>query len=332
MAGSKARLKDLNQGGSGSVDSLPGMVPWTRQEWDAGEPPLWFTQPIEGMRMDFINMEAFYRLGTRVQPVTLIEHLPPQIAVEVLLDAVKTLEAFLRQSTNKDVAPCREAADQLLSVLLEAIKPGRGLLVASFPEIQYVGKGGHDSDARRAHFAAITKAFRAFELSVIPTLRGLPTLLVPPKTLGHVSTALLEDPFGILPDSVRAVFPDPALRDFFLAMQCFVCGQWTAGSFHLLRAVESVMIEYVVALGGTVPSEVMWSRLIHAIGATGRAPKRMAGRLDRLRDHERNELYHLPAHFIEEEECWELFDCAKNALVAMLRHMAELKAAARPVS
>jgi hypothetical protein len=110
------------------------------------------------------------------------------------------------------------------------------------------------------------------------------------------------------------------------AGRCFAFGAWTAVGFHMLRATENVLMQLIEALEGSVPEEGKrtWATLINALSLTHKARPQQVGRLGRLKDLERNELMHA-GRFLDETECSDVFDYAKNAMVPMLLHLADLK-------
>jgi hypothetical protein len=156
-------------------------------------------------------------------------------------------------------------------------------------------------------------------------LSKLPVFCVPDR-LGYNTDKLLNSATELLPKKAAVGLSESARHDFEEACRSFAFGLWTAVAFHMLRATETVMVELIERAGGTVPEEGSrnWSHLIRALGTTKEVTRRTLGRLERLKDLERNELMHA-GRFLDETECSDVFDYTKNAMVPMLMHLAEPK-------
>lgn len=258
--------------------------------------------------MHQIDVWRFYQLGRRLRRLEDLSSFNDTERAAVLLEAL----LWVGNTFNKDddeigavIPKSKRAALRLFAVL-----KSEELLEADDPK--------HNGSMHD-----VANAYRRLEQVLSVELDDVLVVATTPTTLGYSTVGLLVDPRVILPKSVGALLTGSAALDFILASQCLVYDQWTAACLHILRATETVMLDYLSLLGGSMEDPTTWAALIGAIGSTGRAPKHMVSRLHRLRDHERNNLMH-PGRFVDEDECWEVFDHCKHALVAMLRHMRRL--------
>jgi len=257
--------------------------------------------------MNQVNAYALYelgdflgRLGTRINRGA---HTP---ALRVLFAHVANALRHIEES----FAPLPYSRDCRLEV------------AQAIAQLSENGKLTGEMDDLTRH-ALVTKLRRLRDLFE-SELRQAPVYYVPQR-LGYDTAILLANAERLLPETAAKAMPHDALLDFQEAGRCLAFGRWTAVAFHVLRAAETVLVELIRRLGGTIPDEESrnWSTLTRALSATGKAKKRMRGPLDRLKDFERNELMHA-GRFLDEAECSDVFDYAKNAMVPMLMHLAEL--------
>jgi len=254
-----------------------------------------------------LNLEYFFFLGAELQVLERLRPDPPalQQTVQDLAYTAVGLQNFIdSQLISSELPKSKHEAEPLLKVIAETLAMW----------------STHEAEDWKNRLALVGETYKVFRSVLASELRDLSTLAASANALGYSSKTLLSRPEEILPPSARGVMPKSAFDDFARALECLVWEQWTAAGFHVLRATETVMIVYLENLGGTIPDEITWAKLIAKIGATRKAPPRMCSRLDHLRDHDRNELFH-PGRFLDEDECHEVFDSAKNALAAMLRDL-----------
>lgn len=148
-----------------------------------------------------------------------------------------------------------------------------------------------------------------------------------PQRLAYDTDTLLERAEQAIPNA--ALLSELAREDVREAGRCLALGRPMATAFHILRAVESVMRAYLKALAAPEPGPGdtwTWAKFINVIGGTRKAPPRLVYRLEKLKDYERDELFHVEREaLLTEDDGAEIFDYAKGAIVAMLRHMQTLE-------
>jgi hypothetical protein len=163
-----------------------------------------------------------------------------------------------------------------------------------------------------------------FETVFVTDLYQLDLYWVDPK-LGYRTTLLLSEADCIFPESIRAALPDKVREDIREAGRCLAFDLSTAVGFHVLRAVELVVLDYFTIPGwdrGDAKTWARYSRRLHDYNVH----RKIRNMIDRLAELHRNELMHAEA-VLSKEEAAVLFALAQEVIPLMVADVAKRKGA-----
>jgi hypothetical protein len=111
-----------------------------------------------------------------------------------------------------------------------------------------------------------------------------------------------------------------ARREIEESGKCLALERYTASGFHILRCIESIVKEYILACGVTLsPADRNWGRYSEILGKNGAASE-VTSILDNLRRDDRNTLMH-PEKFLAMDEAIGLFYLCQTALDRLINDM-----------
>jgi hypothetical protein len=285
--------------------------------------PQWWFLPVLGGEMQRLNAYRFYDLGMKVHPLTTLDQKSGNNRVMLisLLVAREEIERFL---TFLPFRVCESAAKKLLEAIDSIIPkdPDTGEVKRGISSD--VLFGGITADYYQT-FSLVDNA-KKFETILSAEIPTLDTYFVSQK--GAYSTPdLIERAEVVFSESIRHELSAQTIFDVREAGRCLVLNSPTAAGFHILRATESVIREYlaVVTKGTSKSKHRNWGAYIRALTGAGVDPK-ITSMLDQIRDMHRNPLMH-PEDSLSNEEAVELFDICKSAIQTIVRDMVKRKSA-----
>jgi hypothetical protein len=133
---------------------------------------------------------------------------------------------------------------------------------------------------------------------------------------------LVTDATAIFSDDVRAEMDSDEQYDIVQAGRCLAFEVPTAASFHIFRAVESVMRRYYVAVVGTVPAKKLrnWGGYLKNLQTHGGADPKILYSLEQIKDLYRNPTIHAETRYTP-EEALSLVGLAENLIGSMIREI-----------
>jgi len=136
---------------------------------------------------------------------------------------------------------------------------------------------------------------------------------------------LIEKAENIFTETVREIMPEQAKIDIRQAGRCLAFELATAAGFHILRAIEAVLVEYILELTGSHPkdSERNWGAYTRILDKNG-GDKKVCSVLDQIRELHRNPTIH-PEVVLGVDEALTLLGIAQSLIVAMTKEIQKLK-------
>jgi len=111
-----------------------------------------------------------------------------------------------------------------------------------------------------------------------------------------------------------------ARREIVESGRCLALERYTGSGFHILRCIESIVKEYILACGVTLsPADRNWGRYSDILAKNG-ADSAVTSILDSLRRDDRNTLMH-PEKFLDMDEAIGLFNLCQTALDRLINDM-----------
>lgn len=136
---------------------------------------------------------------------------------------------------------------------------------------------------------------------------------VPPKGT-HATLRLIEKAETNLPADVVSRFDPQTLSDLRQAGRCLAVDAATASGFHVLRAVESLIIKYLVKVTGhpLAPKNRNWGAYIRVLRAHN-ADSKVTDYLYHMKEYHRNPIMH-PEISLTPDEALSLFHASLSAI------------------
>jgi hypothetical protein len=143
--------------------------------------------------------------------------------------------------------------------------------------------------------------------------------------LGYATADLLKDATVVFPESVRGSISDRIKYEVQQAANCLLYEAPSAVGFHVLRAVEMVIIDYFTIPGLDRAGANSWTDYSKRLRFY-KVHRKIVGMIDRLAGLHRNELMHAEA-VLSNEEAAILFALMQEVLPVMIADVAKRKGA-----
>lgn len=137
--------------------------------------------------------------------------------------------------------------------------------------------------------------------------------------IGAYSTSeLLDDLTNTLPETIRDKLTANSKVDIREAGRCLVLQCPTAAGFHILRALESVLVVYVKQLIGNAKCSKNWGAYIKKMQDSGNADEKIIGMIEHIKNNYRNPVSH-PEVILDMEEVLVTFGLALSAIYLLAK-------------
>jgi hypothetical protein len=251
--------------------------------------------------MEQINCAVFYDIGVSLQNCFNSAFLPLNQWAAAPVAAKQKLDALLRGDVKFKLDESRSAAQGLIEILNELIAAH-----ATNPTGQRTS-----DDVARFNIALFT-----FHSAIQLELGRAPIFYVTPK--GVYSTHRLVNEADSVFQGFEDRIPKESLDDTREAGRCLAFGLPTAAGFHIARAIESVIRDYMGAYGCTPPkpNQRNWGKYIDLLTAANAEP-RIVHHLDQLRSLHRNPVTH-PEQTLTMPEAQSLWSMGVSVIQAMV--------------
>lgn len=254
-----------------------------------------------------VNTYAFFTLGKSLAPLQNLEETSKIVQVMIVLFQARSEVSTLLNNDIVAVRMCRHAADELITAI-SAVVP------LDFNEAMRVEK---DKTLDWYEAYKIKQAATKFETVLAEELNIIDTYAVAQK--GAYSTAeLIANAEIIFPDNVRNKLPPQTIYDIREAGKCLAFETPTASAFHIVRAVESVMLAYFTKITGkhAPPRMRNWGVYIKLLRDSGRSDPKVVNFLEHIKDNYRNPVTH-PEAVLTVDDVQVLLGAACSAISQM---------------
>lgn len=251
--------------------------------------------------MDRVSQYRFYELGHRLSVLRTLDKDSPVAGYTVdFILARWELESLLNGPLR--VSFSRKAIESLSQALYGLIPKDAG--------------GNYDGDESLGYRAGSLKAsLEELEAVLKAESDSIASYVVSQKG-AYSTTDLVEQAETMIPEKTRKILPASVVKDVREAGRCLAFDLPTASGFHILRAVELVMLElwgHVKAAGDRKPPN--WGAYIDKFEQTN-VPRKVTTMLRDLKDLYRNPTAH-PEETLDEEEATTLLALGVSAIQKM---------------
>lgn len=268
----------------------------------------WLTLPIEGAPyMNKINIAGLYQAGANIDPLCTI-----------------TKDATY-ESIYGYLAGARNAVRMLIDHHIVPLPITRGALrrfqVSIDEAIEHVKKTGastyHGPVRMEDRIGLKVNGSQVVE-SLHAELENADTYYVT-EVAGYNTQTLIEHGEKLLGETLLTSLSDDVKTDFCEATKALAFRLHTAVGFHVLRAVEAGILEYLDILKIARPTRPIERNLGNYIALLrqGGVDEKVLLPLELLRKEHRNELMH-PDKTLEKDESLLLFEVSKGALMTLM--------------
>jgi hypothetical protein len=267
--------------------------------------------PIGDAAVEKVSLPFFYELGAVLSPLA---QMNPDTAtkVQVFVAAIrlKSQLGFLLQ-TFSTLTVCRAAALELLKAFEDVEQWFRTAGAEQLKE----ALGPTDFKFRHV----IAKA-KQCETVLSAELQTLATYHATQKGI-YSTPDLIERAENVFPDTIRDRLTPETVEEIRQSGRCLAFDSATACGFHIMRATETVLHEYYVAVCKPKPKPKKrlesWGAYLAKLKlVTDPDVQEVVAILQQTKDHHRNLIMH-PEAVLTPDEAFVLFEVAQGAIIAM---------------
>lgn len=279
---------------------------------------LWWSYPLlGGLDMRRINISQFYRLGQVLHPLSELEAGKPLKDYYLTLFTAHTWIEFFLNDQMIPMTICEEAARKIIYGI-------KGLLPTTQKEREKVDM---ERIISYGDLYNITEGVKEFETVFSAEVQNMATYFVSKKGI-YDTNDLITNADNLLSENVKKWISEQAIIDIREAGRCLAFDLATATGFHIARAVERVLVDYLTLLCTKKVEELKdGQRNLGAYIKLTRdngGDEKVCSSLDQFRDLHRNPLMH-PEAVLTVDDAITLLGIAQSAIVAMTLEMGKLK-------
>jgi len=266
--------------------------------------PYFLVREIEGSQMLELDPYYFYWLARTVHECLIGMGLTPPAPVPVFAGKY-ALEEFVGKDKQDFLPKSKEKAKEIISqinALIEPLPLKQGNILIT-PE----------------EYAFFHATIMEFEGQIKEEYKHLYVLCVEDQRLLSAYVLVEQIEKAVAPKTWKYM-SKAARGDLEESGHCLAFERYTASGFHILRSVESIIREYIVACGVTLKdSDRNWGKYAEILRGNGAAHE-VTNMIDNLRTDDRNTLMH-PEKFLNQDDAIGLFNLCQTALDRLINDM-----------
>jgi hypothetical protein len=258
--------------------------------------------------VDSINLWGFYAIGGNVRRLNVLTAETKLADAHIYLtEAEIALNYLLYDPAMVPLLECRGAGSELWTQITQNIKR------ATETPQELLGAAAD---------AALKATLNAFDIILRNTLAFVPAYCVTPK--GILSSAkLVNNAQEMFNPPVLARMSKIAVTDVQAAGRCLAFNLPTSSGFHIIRALEAVVVDYIVRKTGAKPIKRDLGAYVDML-KNERASDDVVFLIDQIRRLHRNPLMH-PEDVLNADEAMDLFLLCRSAINTTLADMESKK-------
>jgi hypothetical protein len=266
----------------------------------------WFSVRVSD-DMEKLNVYSFYTFGAlvKVYHQRVISKTDIHDRILALAHIKGWFEIFLDRSSDTTWRAARDRARQMVSLLDEKIGD------------EVFSSNNFELKIEPTFIDRLTKLLQTFEATFASENESSNVFSVSRKGT-HDCIALMDAADENLPPDVRGRLSAQTIRDIKDAGKCLALDCHTASGYHILRAVERVIIKYVDKVTSSVTLKKKprdWGAYITVLENHG-GDKKVIGNLQHIKDHYRNPIIH-PEATLSPDDAFSLFNTSISAIIQL---------------
>jgi hypothetical protein len=258
--------------------------------------------------VDSINLWGFYAIGGNVRRLNVLTAETKLADAHIYLtEAEFALNYLLYDSAMVPLVECRGIGNDLWVQITENIK--RAVETPQEP----LGASA---------VTALQKALNAFDIVLRNTLAFVPAYCVTPKGILS-SVKLVNNAEEMFNPPVLLRMSKIAIGDVSAAGRCLAFNLPTSAGFHIIRALEAVVVDYIVRKTGARPTKRDLGSYVDTLKKE-KASDDVVFIIDQIRRLHRNPLMH-PEDVLNADEAMDLFLLCRSAINTTISDMESKK-------
>jgi hypothetical protein len=255
--------------------------------------------------MQRINTYRLYQLGQKISPLTTLktEERKYGDVFMMLMQARREVDGLLKNGAFS-LKTCRQPAEKLIESISEVIPI----------DIEEAFKRNDQDDINWWQLNSIKETAKRFETVLSEELAILDTYAIAQK--GAYSTPeLIANADVMFPQSIRNKIPARAIADIKEAGKCLAFETPTAAAFHIIRALESLIVLYYQKIIGSNPVDKRrnWGVYIKVLRKAPNSDPKILDFLEHIKNNYRNPISH-PEATLSIDEALVLLGVAAGAI------------------
>jgi hypothetical protein len=273
--------------------------------------------------MQQINVYQFYQIANVVHPLT---ELKAGNQLKIYFYTLIMARYWLYNLVSDKVIPvpiCRPVTWKVINAINTLIPADQGEL----------NKLDMEKELTPGDIYGVVEAAKEFETVFSAELQNLATYFVSKKGI-YDTNDLIARADDLFTDTIKKQMSDQAKLDICEAGKCLAFDLATASGFHVARAVESVLLDYLKLLCPNIVEKLKDSQRnlgnYIKIAEENKGEPKVCSSLNQFRDLHRNPLIH-PEAVLTVEEAITLLGIAQSAIVSMILEMGKNKGGSLPL-
>jgi len=277
----------------------------------------WAASAVRGSAMEKINLPFFYQLGTQLNPLTKMNGSDKSKRIEIIINSISVSESINTiLKSFPALTVCRSAGTQLVFAIREIVDWYSGV---HFGE----EKVNRPDPLINVDFQNVIDSARKFEVVLEEELQMLSTYQVSQKGI-YSTPDLIDRAESTLPPEVLSKIDQRTKDEIRESGRCLAFDNFTASGFHIIRATESVIQKYYLAVCDPKPAPNRlenWGAYISKLHELKRPDvDEIVALLQQIKDQHRNLIMH-PEIVLNFNEAYTLFEISKTAIMVMASKM-----------
>jgi len=254
--------------------------------------------------VDSVNLWGFYAIGGQVRRLaTLVPTTPLAECHAILFEAEGALNYLLYNENMIPLEDCRSSGNVLWQCISNQLARA---------------KAEPETLLGEALCSELQDALKAFDIILRNSLGSAPAYFVVPK--GILSTGkLVNNAEEMLSKNVLSRLSSVAVSDIRASGRCLAFNLPTSVGFHIIRALEAVVVDYIIRKTGAKPTKRDLGAYVATLKTEG-ANDDVVFVIDQIRRLHRNPLMH-PEDILTPDEAIDLFLLCRSAINATVQDM-----------
>jgi hypothetical protein len=275
--------------------------------------------------MQRVSEYRFYELGQTIAALSGLTADTPFMDAWIPLYQAR----IMLQRLKNDAVPLRitiPVVDRIIDAITEIV-PADDSLFAKLNE-----SGGSPPATLGPDVYGVHSAVKEFEPVLAAECQALDTYVVSKKGI-YSTPDLIDHADEMFSRPVREVLSDGAITDIREAGRCLAFDLHTASGFHIIRATETVIHRYYVAVTESTPKrkDRNWGAYVRNLNQhkknnpdTSQVDAKLVALIDQAREHHRNPVMH-PELMLTDDEALSLFNICQSIVIAFAVAISSLK-------